>query len=231
MLDASREAPNPRNQGRRMAFKYLNFVVTGCPRSGTQYVARILQQLGYDCLHEASFNPWQAVFAMEHDDRPWGDSSWMAVPFLSWLPPETAIIHLVRDPLRTINSIVGTGQLDWPTDYRRFLAHHFMGDSERWPEDLARIAQDFWVEWNQRIMGTERVRLRVKVEEFVDRLPEVIHLIDPQRVLTARDVSRVESIPRDENSRPHLIRNAVDYGDLTDECRLLARTLGYPYYL
>lgn len=212
-----------------MSFKYLNFVVTGCPRSGTQYAARVLQQLGYDCPHERSFNPWQAIFAGEHDDSPWGDSSWLAVPYLGWLPPETAIVHLVRDPLRTINSIVGTGQLDWPTDYRRFLSYHFAGDSELWPEDLARTAQDFWVDWNRRIMNAPRVRMRVKVEDLLARLPELIQLLDPKRVLSAEDTRRVESLPRDENTRPHLIQNAVAKGDLTLECRELARELGYRY--
>jgi hypothetical protein len=117
-----------------MPFRYIDFVVTGTPRSGTSYMSSLLNALGYDCSHERCFDPWHITFAEERpDDRIWGDSSWLAVPYLGDLPDTTKIVHVVRDPVHAINSILGTGQLHWAdSDYRRYIAHHWQGDREWW---------------------------------------------------------------------------------------------------
>lgn len=213
-----------------MQFKYLDFVVTGCPRSGTQYAARALESLGLSCHHEVCFNPWSITFAA---DRPegeiWGDASWLAVPFLTWLPAETKVIHLVRDPVRTINSILGTGQLDWPTDYRRFLVHHFHGDADYWPDDVASFAQQFWVGWNTRIEATGRVALRLRIEDFGAAAPAVVSLLQPGRRPTDEDLACLDRVPRSENSRPYDGNTRVDAGRLTREVRALAGRYGYRY--
>ncbi len=210
--------------------KSLDFVITGCPRSGTRYLARILTALGYDCDHEACFNPWRVVLA---EDRPetciWGDSSWMAVPFLETLPPETVVIHLVRDPLRTINSILGTGQLDWPNDYRSFLASHVWGDDLYWPSDVREAAQNFWVNWNERIDGTGRVQIRMQVERARESLEVLVDVLDPGRKLSPSDLIRVNEIPTDENARPYLTPATLSSADLIPRCRELASRYGYSY--
>lgn len=84
----------------------MRFVVTGCARSGTGYVAMLLRAAGIDCGHEGAFGPNQVL---RDEDPTWfdleGDSSWLAGPRL---PLEDTIVgHQVRHPLAVIRSLVG----------------------------------------------------------------------------------------------------------------------------
>src|SRR6266536_2441135 len=129
--------------------KPIDFVITGTPRSGTSYIARILSYLGIECGHELVFNPWNFRYQeMRSNGKLWGESSWMAVPFLENIPSTTKVFHIVRNPIKTINSIIGTGHIHWPTDYRTFLALHCWGDENYWPSDVPAAAQEFWMMWN-----------------------------------------------------------------------------------
>jgi hypothetical protein len=81
------------------------FVVTGCARSGTAYMAAVFSRLGLSCGHEVVFGPRTRRFdgfGPQH-----GDSSWLAAPFLSQLPDDTLILHRVRHPLRVVGSLLG----------------------------------------------------------------------------------------------------------------------------
>lgn len=213
-----------------MAPGHLDFVVTGCPRSGTRHAARVLAKLGYACDHEAYFNPWRKTLGVVRaNGKILGESSWMAVPFLDRLPRETVVIHIVRDPLRTINSMVGTGQLDWPSDYRSFLAFHVWGHAHHWPQDVRGAAQEFWVDWNERIEGSGQVRLRIQLEHLHDSLQGIVDVLQPGRILSPAQIASAGEVPADENARPHLMFRAVTASDLTSRCREMARNYGYPY--
>lgn len=81
------------------------FVVTGCGRSGTEYIARALEAAGLRCGHEVLFNPrTRAVPAFGAVD---GDVSWLAAPFVEALPAGTAVLHQVRDPFAVTASWFG----------------------------------------------------------------------------------------------------------------------------
>jgi hypothetical protein len=210
--------------------KSLDFVITGCPRSGTRYLARVLTALGYDCDHEACFNPWQVVLSADRPEtRIWGDSSWMAVPFLEELPAETDVIHIVREPVRTMNSMLGTGQIDWGNDYRDFLAAHVWGDGLYWPRDVRQAAQEVWFRWNEWIENSRRVRLRIQVERARESLEDLVDVLEPGRKLSPSDLIRVNEIPTDENARPSLTPATLSSADLIPRCRELASGYGYSY--
>ena len=215
-----------------MPFRYLDFVITGTPRSGTTYVASLLQELGVDCTHERCFDPWQVIFAEERPNTdPWGDSSWLAVPHLDDLPRSTSVVHVVRDPLKAINSIIGTGQLDWPHDYREFIAHHWRGDRDWWPNHLGNAGQGFWRDWNTRIEASGRVALRVQVESLANDFTTLVDVVDPKHVVSSLTTKPTEGRLSDRtNARPHyppcpmLTRDSIDR-----ETRELARRYGYDY--
>ncbi|HEY8217673.1 MAG TPA: hypothetical protein VIH82_11095 [Acidimicrobiia bacterium] len=84
-----------------------HFVVTGCARSATTYTARLLSAAGCSCTHEAVFGPHTTGFAGWRAAQ--GDSSWLAVPFLSQLPRETIVIHQVREPRAAVDALVRFG--------------------------------------------------------------------------------------------------------------------------
>ena len=49
----------------------------------------------------------------------------MAAPYLAELPHDTLIVHLVRNPLRAINSMISTGHFGTQNVYAEFLAKQF----------------------------------------------------------------------------------------------------------
>lgn len=68
---------------------------TGCAKSGTGWLASVL-----GCGHEKQFNP------RRHGPLNKRDVSWLAVPFLYDLPPETDIIRVIRNPYDVVRSII-----------------------------------------------------------------------------------------------------------------------------
>jgi hypothetical protein len=210
----------------------LDFVVTGTPRSGTKYLATVLRRLGIDCWHERSFNPWYVMTeAYRLNDRPWGDSSWLAAPFLHLLPADTKVFHVVREPLDALNSIIGTRQLNKPrpSDFQQFLAMHCWNDERHTSIDVGLDAQTFWVRWNRMIEDSGRVSLRFRVDEISSALPVIVSEIGASH-LTGQDIAvAVEAVPKDVNTREHRCPVRLVRSDLTTECVDAARRYGYDY--
>ncbi len=178
------------------------FVVTGCARSGTLFIAEALNGLGHPCGHEILFNPdTKAVPDFGSAD---GDVSWLAAPFVGDLPADTVVLHQVRDPLATIRSLVGMRVFQTKPHalmnarYRlqhlhirfarpivnphfvRFAAAHCPEAFES--EDETSRAATYWVRWNRTIeQAANRANLtyrRYRVEDLDDDLlTEFDHLL------------------------------------------------------
>lgn len=80
------------------------FVVTGCARSGTTYMAAVLSGLGLRVGHEVVFGPRVRAFTGWHGQH--GDSSWLAAPFLDQID-DALVFHQIRHPLKVVRSLVG----------------------------------------------------------------------------------------------------------------------------
>jgi len=80
------------------------FVVTGCARSGTTYMAAVLSGLGLRFGHEVVFGPRTRGFDGWHGQH--GDSSWLAAPFLDQIG-DAPVFHQIRHPLKVVRSLVG----------------------------------------------------------------------------------------------------------------------------
>jgi len=81
----------------------MKILVTGTGRSGTTFVATTLQHLGISASHEQVYQ----LGARKHKEWPKQDHvevSWAAPKFRSSWPEDMTILHLVRHPLRTIES-------------------------------------------------------------------------------------------------------------------------------
>lgn len=70
------------------------FLVTGCGRSGTGFIAGFLTASGVPCGHEEIFTP---TGMRDWNDKP-GESSWFAAAMLYRLPRNFPVIHVVRHP-------------------------------------------------------------------------------------------------------------------------------------
>lgn len=170
------------------------FVVTGCARSGTLFMAEALSRLGHPCGHEVLFTPETTAMPAFGDAQ--GDVSWLAAPFLADLPAGTVVFHQLRDPLATLRSIVGVRmfqtkphplmQVRYRLQYYRirvarpitnarfvrFAARHCPGVFDL-PDQVSRGAF-YWVRWNRMIEAaasrSDLVYRRYRVEELDDEL-------------------------------------------------------------
>ena len=96
--------------GPPVSIQPIKYVVVSSPRSGTGYTAEVLNRLGLNCGHETWFFPGRTLY-QKHGEKFWGDSSWLAVPFLVKMPMGTLILHQLRNPIKTLDSMSARRQL------------------------------------------------------------------------------------------------------------------------
>ena len=211
------------------------FVVTGSGKCGTHFLAAVLNRLGIATGHEA-------VFAYGFDRLGWGqlagDCSWPAAVRLAEVPPGTAVLHLVRDPLAVVNSRYGENKLGdsfSPAIVRNFV-RRFLPEVFGAGDDLGRALR-FVVGWNDLISqahtnGLVPIYRRERVEDLAmspDLLADIIKFLTGRRIqsetvrvaLLAVPTSMGASFRRSELTwcdlrthcdSPPLLSQAVDYG-------------------
>jgi len=125
----------------------MNLLITGSGRCGTGYVAMVLRSVGIRCGHEDVFGlaGWKHVQKVR--DSWQADSSWLAVPFLDCLTG-VKVVHLVRNPKDTINSMVNCRLFERPGfPYARWLRHYLPSVDDY--EEVADKAAHWYIEWNK----------------------------------------------------------------------------------
>ena len=156
----------------------IAYVVVSTPRSGTGYAAEMLNSLGLNCGHEQAFRP--GVCHYKKPEEVWGESSWLAAPFLAEMPSTTLVLHQIRNPVKTLDSMMARRQLRgrWKPEhnlprgeYTNFLKTHVSDwESCDHKERLIR----FWVEWHTRIedgiRDSDLQYLRYRVEDVNESL-------------------------------------------------------------
>lgn len=218
------------------------FVITGCGRSGTNYIAHVLRRTGLSCGHEDVFTTRSGQVRFSAYD---GDASWMAAPHVPNLPGEVVVFHQVRDPERVIRSWVSTGLFarfhleDNLIKHvgKRLLGAPPSGDhgvrcyiKDRAPQVFsektapARAAR-YWIEWNSMVANPD---LRYRVED-VDRelLGTMLDLIGSPN--HDRISEALAATPTDVNKRPS--RSDASLGDLPAHLATKVREMaeGYGY--
>lgn len=162
------------------------FLVTGLGHSGTKWAALLFSALGHECGHERwhNFEPYQGMSTP--------DSSWLAVPNLDRLPAGTRVVHLVRDPLLVLRSMVHIGFLHDGNAGHAYTAYVRRHRPEVWNagDQLARAAA-FVARWDVPLEHRESKLLRIEdagpdvvadtvawatgQRPSVDRVAEVLH--------------------------------------------------------
>lgn len=143
-------------------------IITGCQRSGTMSIA---DALGLD--HEVKFHPglnrenFHSIFSATKSE-----ASWMAAPFAKPLLLQGfKIIHLIRHPLKVINSLEGIefwrAEHEGHKPYRDFISQHL-----EIPENLNPITQScmYWYEWNHRLSLLNLPRIKIEDWENIPQL-------------------------------------------------------------
>ena len=132
----------------------MSYIVASTPRSGTGYAAQLFSAMGMNCGHEKAVSPG----SRRYSGTPgiWGEASWLAAPLLSDFPKTTVVLHQLRDPIKSVDSMFSRRQLrgkqkpapsEAPRgEYTNFLKRYVANwESEESPvERLVR----FWVAWH-----------------------------------------------------------------------------------
>ncbi len=144
-------------------------LITGCGRSGTSYTATLLSALDLRCGHESVFRLPEIVRGEVSwpDDLP-AESSWLAAPFLDLLPPETFVLHQVRDPLSVLRSLRRIGLFERPGPFTKFVVEHLGEELEAAAPDEAGLF--YWDRWNalveERAARSGLTYRRLRLEEL-----------------------------------------------------------------
>jgi len=221
----------------------ISYVVVSTPRSGTLYTAKLFSALGLRCTHEQYFSARRRLLTDESQPL-FGDSSWLAAPFLEALPRDTLILHQVRDPIRTINSLIHTGicspsrlgefEALGPTPptahpFGLFLWCHTSFPDMKVPEEELAIL--FWCYWHRLIerRGAGRRYFRYRLEDIG---PDLLHELSVM-ITGQADRPMIEetwhTIPRDINTRG-VAPQPVTQQTLPKEARQLASKYGFRSY-
>lgn len=128
----------------------MKFLVTGCGRSGTGYVSKLLGNLGIRTGHEDVCLP-EGIrnHALREFD---GDVSCWGIPYLGQLiwSDEVSVVHLVRHPFHVGRSYSHRRLFHTIPDPRDHYARAFY-DEDRIPWALDDPADRFaawWIRWN-----------------------------------------------------------------------------------
>jgi len=177
----------------------LKYLVTGTGRCGTVYMARFLTHLGIHCGHEAIFD-YKGIeeakkrlsgdveietskcslynHVKEEETTGWFDpkkivaeSSYMAAPFLKDdIFKDILIIHLIRNPLKTLSSWVldieffSNCTSDHLGDYENFIANNVPTIFEE--KTKIEKACRYLIEWNKLIEVNSLNKITIKIENY-----------------------------------------------------------------
>lgn len=195
----------------------MRLLVTGCPRSGTTWMAEAICSTGVDCGHELVFAP-----EIKRRNKParWGDGEWVAessahaaphTPFL-----DTYVVHLTRHPVKVIASIAHHGGV---VGARNSPGVRYMRSQV--PEikrfaDPVRRAAEFWVRWNRLVAADVRVRLEDVTAADITRFARIADPDACEATLPPpRNVAKHELPPiswDDVRDVPGLMEMAAEYG-------------------
>jgi hypothetical protein len=150
-----------------------------------------------------------------YTEEPCGVCSWLSVPFLEKLSRDTILLHQLRDPIRTINSLINTHNYrSGPSPNMPFIRQHFRPQTEQ-PE------VEFWFEWHRRI--DKFCSFRYHIEDAPIR--EIL-----ERLRVKRSDQEVEhalsQVPTDFNSYG-VVPQIIGWEDLPDRVRELTEKYGY----
>jgi hypothetical protein len=222
-------------------------IVTGCGRSGTNYVSEVLNAAELRCGHEKAFTVLGPQSSPELD----AESSWYAAPFLDRVDERTKVLHLVRNPSWVVHSCfrMGLCAID-PWHHFTFGQPTFMlalrfnfrwyRYRDRWqsvmahrhllwkhttcmkePEEVDRL-WGYWWQWNALVERTaakgRHPYLRVRLEDLDASLPHIRDFLELPEELEPRPPA---------NQKGGYRMRPIEWTPMPEEVRSLARRYGY----
>lgn len=192
-------------------------LITGCSRSGTMYISKLLTECHLDVGHEWTGNDGLSswLFAVNAEIAPWGTEPG-SVTFKH-------TFHQVRDPLKVISSVF----THEPQESWEYIISNIPEIS--WEDSRLTKAAKFWYYWN--LSAQAKSEWTYRVEDIAAALPEM-----GRRLGIDLDNSAIERVPTNSNTRgnyyyPDEFKWTDLEAELTPELyeniRELARFYGY----
>lgn len=152
----------------------LRFVILSTGRAGSGSTAAAFNCLGIPCGHESIFNPFTAH--LDFDEMTtgavdlMGDSAWPAVAWIDEFPENLPLFHLVRHPLKYVNSLTQPpGYWAGSGGPYTALKRAVLPEIPQGPEELCSMIH--WLDWNLMIERRVPKERRFRLE---DQLPAMM---------------------------------------------------------
>ena len=162
----------------------MRFVVTGSPRSGTRYTAKLMAALGLPCDHEKTLRPRATVVEVAKWPKlDIGESSWMAWSLLPVMVGyDIPVLHTIRNPWKVIDSLTNRNHIlnplvscDSALQGVRELINLYLPDLFDREQRVDRAAA-LVLGWNQLIVDHVPNRILVPVDKLdAYRLGDVLY--------------------------------------------------------
>jgi len=187
------------------------FLITGCGRSGTVYMSKVLNRAGLRVGHEragedGAVSPIWVV----------GGKHYPRYHQQGQRPEFDLVLHQVRHPLQAIASLTTTMPSSW-----KWLAKHVPICLE---DHVVQLAAEFWLYWNLLAQGASEYMYRIEdLEQAWPRIRQLTGAKGPYG-------DAVEGIPKDTNKRSHRVltwHEIESATPLAGAIRRLAKQYGY----
>jgi hypothetical protein len=178
-------------------------------------VSAALTSLGYKTGHEAIFNPHSAHLHFKDmegiNNDLLGESAWPAVGWLDEFPEDLPLFHLVRHPLKYINSLTQPpGYWAGAGGPYTMLKRVVMPEIPDGPEELCSLIH--WLGWNELIEKRVPKERRHRLESDVGILLRQVALLFGDE-LTVEQVDAAISAGREIRENKHRSGEALFQAD------------------
>lgn len=197
-----------------MLFKEKKMIIiTGCGRSGTQYMWRVLRDLGFDVGHEEWGKDGQVGFHAAVNlrgaalNRPWREVQ---------DPENDVVLQQVREPLGTISSVQTFQDYSWD-----FICEHSAVDRHA---PLVVRCMQYWYFWN--LMAERWASFIYQIERLETAWPTICENIGIDRSTPLPEETRKDRHFRTHTNLTWQDLSIADPG-LTEDIRILAEHYGY----
>ena len=154
------------------------FLVTGFPRSATNYTKALLREIGLEIRGEQ----FGRIRDISKENEPDGVVSWQHINLFK--DRFTTVLHQVRHPLKVISSsqtllnntfrrIFKATGAPWSWSYQLHLRKLALVSDEK----IIYWTMRSWLRWNELIERDQRTALRFRIENIENRWEEISELI------------------------------------------------------
>lgn len=181
------------------------FLITGCGRSGTLYMAKALRLAGFAVGHE-ELGPAGAVssqWAVDTEHYPYYHQQGPRPVF-------DIVLHQVREPLATIGSLTTSLPQSW----------RFVGEFVPVTGDVVLDAAAYWYHWN--LLAESQAVFTYRIEALERAWPRIMAVLGGDAPYEV-----VRGLPKNVNARDHVAVQWKGLGAYRDKIEGLSRRYGY----